>query len=55
MNQKEIQALDLMIEDLHKKHTDIRFLAKEMGCEKELENIKDYIISHLSEKRDKNK
>jgi|688.fasta_scaffold1054562_2 hypothetical protein len=52
MNQKEIQALDLMIEDLHKKHTDIRFLAKEMECESELEDIKNYIINHLIEKRD---
>lgn len=52
MNQKEIQALDLMIEDLHKKHADIRFQAKEIGCEVELENIKKYIIDHLTEKRD---
>ena len=51
MNRKEIQDLDLMVEDLYKKHTDIRLVAKELGCESELEDIKNYIINHLTEKR----
>ena len=38
---KIIQAIDLMLEDLHTKHGDIREQAKESDCETELEEIKE--------------
>lgn len=47
MNQKELQAIDLMLEDLHTNHYEIRSSAKELNCEKELEDIKISMIEYL--------
>lgn len=47
MNTKELQAIDLMLEDLHTSHYKIRTTAKELDCEKELEEIKLHIIEYL--------
>lgn len=47
MTQKELQALDLMLEDLHTTHPEIRTVAKELDCEKELDELKTNIIHHL--------
>ncbi len=51
MTPQETQALDLMIEDLHIKHMDIRNQAKEFGCESELEDLKNDLIGYLYERR----
>jgi hypothetical protein len=51
MTPQETQALDLMIEDLHIKHMDIRNQAKELGCESELEDLKNDLIGYLYERR----
>ena len=47
MTQKELQALDLMLEDLHTSHPEIRTVAKKLDCEKELEELKTNIIDYL--------
>lgn len=47
MNQKELQALDLMLEDLHTRHYEIRTSARELNCEKELERLKENILEYL--------
>ena len=47
MNQKELQAIDLMLEDLHTNHHEIRVIAKKLKCERELEELKTSIIDYL--------
>ena len=47
MNQRKNQAIDLMIEDLYTVHSDIRLMAKEFGCESELEELKVNLIEYL--------
>lgn len=47
MTQKELQALDLMLEDLQTNHPEIRTMAKSLECEKELENLKIHILEYL--------
>ena len=51
MKDSRIQALDLMIEDLHEKHVDIRLQARHIGCEEELDLIKEDILNYLNNKR----
>jgi len=46
---KMIQAIDLMLEDLHIKHIDIREQAKESKCEDQLNEVKEYLIGCLSD------
>ena len=46
-NQSKNQAIDLMLEDLHTKNIEIRMTAKELGCEKELEDLKINLIEYL--------
>jgi hypothetical protein len=41
------QAIDLMIEDLYTRHIDIRVRAKKYKCEKDLDDIKEQLISYL--------
>jgi len=48
-NKKTIQAIDLMLEDLHIKHGDIREQAKESMCEEELDKIKECLIEYLND------
>lgn len=47
MTQRKNQAIDLMIEDLYTVHSDIRLIAKELGCETELEELKVKLIEYL--------
>ncbi len=47
MTQKETQAIDLMLEDLHTTHHEIRTIAKKLGCEHELEELKINLIDYL--------
>lgn len=49
MTQKELQAIDLMLEDLHTTHHEIRTVAKELDCEQELEQLKVSMIEYLYE------
>ena len=49
MTQKELQAIDLMLEDLHTTHPEIRTAAKELDCEQELEQLKVSMIEYLYE------
>jgi len=44
---KENTAIDLMLEDLHTTHHEIRTTAKKYGCEVELEQIKCQLIDYL--------
>lgn len=48
---KENQAIDLMIEDLHTCHTGIRIEAKKIGCEEELEKLKNQLVDYLHQIR----
>jgi len=45
--QKLKQAIDLMLEDLHTKHHEIRVRAWELGCNEELEDIKFQLVNYL--------
>lgn len=47
MTQKQNQAIDLMIKDLYTVHTDIRTEAKQLGCEDELDTIKNFVLDYL--------
>lgn len=49
MTPKQKQAIDLMIEDLHTQHHEIRSVAKTLQCEKELEEIKVALLEYLYE------
>lgn len=51
MSDKQIAAIDLIIEDLYTKNQKIRQIAKERFCEKELEDLKEEIIRFLVHKR----
>lgn len=41
-------AINLMIEDLHKKDYRMIIEAKKLNCEQELDEIKTYVIQQLS-------
>ena len=47
MTQKQKQAIDLLIEDLHTPRYEIRNTAKGLGCEEELEEIKITLLDYL--------
>jgi len=51
MNQKEQQAIDLLLEDLHTNHYEIRIHAKKLNCEAELEKCKNDLINYLQSLR----
>jgi hypothetical protein len=48
MTQSKNSAIDLMLEDLHIKHHEIRVQATLLNCEKELEEIKINLIEYLT-------
>lgn len=50
---KELEAIDLLIQDLNTIHSNIRSEAKEKGCEKELDTWKEEVIEYLTIKRGK--
>ncbi len=47
MTNTQKEAMNLMLEDLYTKHSDIRLEAKERNCESELEDIKELLINYL--------
>jgi hypothetical protein len=47
MNLQKSRAIDLMIEDLHAIHHEIRCRAKKEGCEQELDVVKQQLIDYL--------
>ena len=47
---KQRNAINLLLEDLHTVHTDIRVEAKKQGCEKELDEYKEEILNYLIKK-----
>lgn len=47
MNQNKSKAIDLMVEDLHTAHHEIRCRAKNEGCEYELDIIKQQLLDYL--------
>jgi hypothetical protein len=48
MSTEKSKAIDLMIEDLHTVHPEIRCRAKGQGCEQELDVIKRQLIDYLN-------
>jgi hypothetical protein len=48
---KRTDAIDLMIQDLLTRHFDIRNSAKKLGCEKELDQLKEQLLTYLHEIR----
>lgn len=48
MNQSKSKAIDLMIEDLHTAHHEIRSTAKKQGCEEELDVVKNQLLDYLN-------
>lgn len=47
MNQQKSRAIDLIIQDLHAVHHEIRHKAKSEGCESELDIIKQQLLDYL--------
>jgi len=47
MTNAQIEARNLMLEDLHTIHSNIRLDAKQLDCEQELEEIKELLIDYL--------
>jgi hypothetical protein len=47
MNHQKSRAIDLMVEDLHTAHHEIRCRAKKEGCEQELDVVKQQLIDYL--------
>lgn len=54
MNQesKKVRAIDLMLLDLHTRHSKIRTEAKEYDCENELEELKLKLLNLLIDERE---
>lgn len=48
MDHNKSKAIDLMVEDLHRVHDEIRTKAKWEGCEPELDNIKRHVLDYLN-------
>ncbi len=48
MNLEKNKAIDLMIEDLHRSHPEIRCRAREQGCESQLDTIKQQLLDYLN-------
>lgn len=48
MSHSKSKAIDLMIEDLHTVHPEIRCRAKGQGCEYDLDVIKQQLIDYLN-------
>ena len=48
MNPQRKKAIELMMEDLHTAHHEIRSRAKGEGCENELNTIKQQLLDYLN-------
>lgn len=53
MENKKLQAINLMVEDLHTSHTNIRIQSLELGCDIELEEVKIALLEYLYEMKSK--
>lgn len=49
---KEVKAIDLMMVDLHTRHSEIRNEAKQFNCEDELNLIKIKLLKFLMQERE---
>lgn len=49
MTNTQKEARNLMLEDLHTIHYDIRLESKKLNCEQELETLKELLINYLLE------
>jgi hypothetical protein len=47
MTEQQKNALDLMIEDLYTVRNDIRKQSKVLGCEQELNKLRDDVVNYL--------
>jgi hypothetical protein len=47
MTEQQKNALDLMIEDLYTVRIDIRKQSKVLGCEQELNKLRDDVVNYL--------
>jgi hypothetical protein len=47
MTEQQQNAIYLMIEDLYRTHSDARKNSKVLGCEQELNKIRDDVIKYL--------
>ena len=50
MTQAQRDAINLLLEDLHIPHSDIRCLAKQQNCEKELDEYQREVVLFLLKK-----
>ena len=50
MTQAQRDAINLLLEDLHIPHSDIRCQAKQQGCEKELDEYQREVVLFLLKK-----
>ena len=50
MTNAQRTAINLLLEDLHTVHNDIRVEAKKQGCERELDEYKREILHYLIKK-----
>ena len=48
MDHQRSKAIDLMVEDLHRVHDEIRTKAKWQGCESELDDVKRQVLDYLN-------
>lgn len=44
---KQLEAIDLFIEDIRTSHSDIRIRAKKLDCDKELTIWQDFVLEYL--------
>jgi hypothetical protein len=48
---KQLEAIDLLIEDIHTPHNEIRMQAKKLGCDSELTVWQDFVLEYLQNLR----
>jgi hypothetical protein len=48
---KQLEAIDLLIEDIHTPHNVIRMQAKKLGCDSELTVWQDFVLEYLQNLR----
>ena len=48
---KQLEAIDLLIEDLHTPHSEIRMKAKKLECDSELTVWQDFVLEYLKNMR----
>lgn len=48
---KQLEAIDLLIEDLHTPHSEIRMKAKKLNCDSELTVWQNFVLEYLQNLR----